>query len=161
MVWGAFIGRTKEPLVFLDGNQTAKSFVQQVYKPHLHPIYNYMVDAPYICNHERIAMMEDRAPIHTARISNEWRARNQIDKLPWPAHLPDLNPIENVWKTIKTQVSKHHQPHTMDKLQAAIQIAWNKLSPHFFDKILLVRCDYETDDNITINQQYYVCSYEI
>ncbi|MBW0581510.1 hypothetical protein O181_121225 [Austropuccinia psidii MF-1] len=24
-----------------------------------------------------------------------------------------------------------------------------------------VRCDYETDDNITINQQYYVCSYEI
>ncbi|MBW0469072.1 hypothetical protein O181_008787 [Austropuccinia psidii MF-1] len=25
----------------------------------------------------------------------------------------------------------------------------------------VVRCDYETDDNITINQQYYVCSYEI
>ncbi|MBW0570504.1 hypothetical protein O181_110219 [Austropuccinia psidii MF-1] len=24
-----------------------------------------------------------------------------------------------------------------------------------------VRCDYETDDNITIDQQYYVCSYEI
>ncbi|MBW0574220.1 hypothetical protein O181_113935 [Austropuccinia psidii MF-1] len=24
-----------------------------------------------------------------------------------------------------------------------------------------VRCDYETDDDITINQQYYVCSYEI
>ncbi|MBW0572579.1 hypothetical protein O181_112294 [Austropuccinia psidii MF-1] len=24
-----------------------------------------------------------------------------------------------------------------------------------------VRCDYETDDNITINQQYYVCSYGI
>ncbi|MBW0547534.1 hypothetical protein O181_087249 [Austropuccinia psidii MF-1] len=24
-----------------------------------------------------------------------------------------------------------------------------------------VRCDYEADDNITINQQYYVCSYEI
>ncbi|MBW0531325.1 hypothetical protein O181_071040 [Austropuccinia psidii MF-1] len=24
-----------------------------------------------------------------------------------------------------------------------------------------VRCDYETDDNININQQYYVCSYEI
>ncbi|MBW0559216.1 hypothetical protein O181_098931 [Austropuccinia psidii MF-1] len=24
-----------------------------------------------------------------------------------------------------------------------------------------VRCDYETDDNITINQQYYVCYYKI
>ncbi|MBW0587082.1 hypothetical protein O181_126797, partial [Austropuccinia psidii MF-1] len=81
--------------------------------------------------------MEDRVPIHTARISNEWRARNQIDKLPWPAHSPNLNPIENVWKTSKTQVSKHHQPHTMDKLQATIQMAWKELSPSFFDKLLL------------------------
>ncbi|MBW0577221.1 hypothetical protein O181_116936 [Austropuccinia psidii MF-1] len=27
--------------------------------------------------------------------------------------------------------------------------------------VIIVRCDSETDDNITINQQYYVCSYEI
>ncbi|MBW0592542.1 hypothetical protein O181_132257 [Austropuccinia psidii MF-1] len=26
---------------------------------------------------------------------------------------------------------------------------------------IIVRCDYETDDNIPINQQYYLCSYEI
>ncbi|MBW0584921.1 hypothetical protein O181_124636 [Austropuccinia psidii MF-1] len=102
MVWGAFIGRTKGPLGFLDGNQTAKSFIQQVYNPHLCPFYDYMVDAPYIRTQERIAMMEDGAPIHIARISNEWHARNQIDKLPWTAHSPNLNPIENVWKTIKT-----------------------------------------------------------
>ncbi|MBW0551811.1 hypothetical protein O181_091526 [Austropuccinia psidii MF-1] len=132
MVWGAFIGRTKGPLVFLDGNQMAESFIQQVYEPHLHPFYDYMVDTPYIGTREHIAIIEDGAPIHTARISNEWRARNRIDKLLWPAHSPDLNPIENVWKTIKTRVSKHHQPHTMDKLQAAIQMAWNELSPRFF-----------------------------
>ncbi|MBW0481067.1 hypothetical protein O181_020782 [Austropuccinia psidii MF-1] len=99
-----------------------ESFIQQV--------YNYMVDAPYICTCECIAMMEDGAQIHTTRISNEWHARNQIDKLPWTAHLPNLNPI-------KTQVSKHHQPHTMDKLRATIQMAWNELSPNFFNKIIL------------------------
>ncbi|MBW0523431.1 hypothetical protein O181_063146 [Austropuccinia psidii MF-1] len=137
MVWGAFIGRTKGPLVFLDGNQTAKLFIQQGYEPHLCPFYDYMVDTPYICNREWIAMMEDGVLIHTARISNEWQARNQINKLPWLAHLPNLNPIKNVWKTIKMQVSKHHQPHTMDELRAAIQMAWNKLSPHFFNKLLL------------------------
>ncbi|MBW0581121.1 hypothetical protein O181_120836 [Austropuccinia psidii MF-1] len=137
MVWGAFIGRKKGPLVLLDGNQTSKSFIQQVYGPQLRPFYDYMVDTPYIHTQERIAMMEDGAPIHTARISNKWRARNQIDKLPWRAHLPNLNPIENVWKTIKTRVSKHHQCHTMDKLRATIQMAWNKLSPTFFNKILL------------------------
>ena len=29
------------------------------------------------------------------------------------------------------------------------------------ESIECVRFDYETDDNITINKQYYVCSYEI
>ncbi|MBW0473417.1 hypothetical protein O181_013132 [Austropuccinia psidii MF-1] len=35
MVWGAFIGSTKGPLVFLDGTQTAATFIEQVYEPHL------------------------------------------------------------------------------------------------------------------------------
>ncbi|MBW0494642.1 hypothetical protein O181_034357 [Austropuccinia psidii MF-1] len=66
MVWGAFIGSTKGPLVFLDGTQMAETFIQQVYKPHLRPFYNYMVTAPYIRTCDCIAMMEDGAPIHTA-----------------------------------------------------------------------------------------------
>ncbi|MBW0473414.1 hypothetical protein O181_013129 [Austropuccinia psidii MF-1] len=96
-----------------------------------------MVNAPYIRTRDRIAMMEDGAPIHTARISNEWRATNHIDKLPWPAHSPDLNPIENVWKVLKTRVTKHHQPRTMEELCAAIQSAWDDLSPAFFEKLLI------------------------
>ncbi|MBW0568654.1 hypothetical protein O181_108369 [Austropuccinia psidii MF-1] len=98
MVWGAFIGSTKGPLVFLDGTQTAARFIKQVYEPHLRPFYNHMVNAPYIRTCDCIAMMEDGVPIHTTQISNKWQAANQIDKLPWPAHSPDLNPIENVWK---------------------------------------------------------------
>ncbi|MBW0583728.1 hypothetical protein O181_123443 [Austropuccinia psidii MF-1] len=84
MVWGAFIGSTKGPLVFLDGTQMPAMFIQQVYEPHLRLFYNYMVNAPYIRTHDRIAMMEDGTPIHMAQISNKWRAANQIDKLPWP-----------------------------------------------------------------------------
>ncbi|MBW0572862.1 hypothetical protein O181_112577 [Austropuccinia psidii MF-1] len=96
MVWGAFIGSTKGPLFFLDGTQTAATFIQQVYEPHLQPFYNFMVNAPYIRTCDHIAMMEDGAPIYTAQISNEWQATNQIEKLPWPAHSPDLNPIKNI-----------------------------------------------------------------
>ncbi|MBW0561445.1 hypothetical protein O181_101160 [Austropuccinia psidii MF-1] len=128
---------TKGPLVFLDGTQTAAMFIEQVYKPHLRPFYNYMVNAPYIRTHNCIAMMEDGTPIHTAQISKKWRATNQIDKLPWPAHSPDLNPIENVWKVLKTCVTKHNQPRKMDELHAAIQSAWDDLSPAFFEKLLI------------------------
>ncbi|MBW0589875.1 hypothetical protein O181_129590 [Austropuccinia psidii MF-1] len=112
-------------------------FIQQVYKPHLQPFYNHMVNAPYIRTCNCIVMMEDGAPIHTAQISNKWQATNQIDKLPWPAHSPDLNLIENVWKVLKTRVTKHHQPCTMDKLRAAIQSTWDDLSPTFFEKLLI------------------------
>ncbi|MBW0581935.1 hypothetical protein O181_121650 [Austropuccinia psidii MF-1] len=75
---------TKEPLVFLDGTQTASTFIEKVYEPHLQSFYNYIVNAPYIRTRDCIAMMEDGAPIHMAQTSNKWRAANQIDKLPWP-----------------------------------------------------------------------------
>ncbi|MBW0540042.1 hypothetical protein O181_079757 [Austropuccinia psidii MF-1] len=92
----------------LDGTQTTAIFRQQVYKPHFQPFYNFMVNAPYIRTCDHIAMMEDGTPIHTAQILNEWWATNQIDKLPWPAHFPDLNTIRNVWKVMKTCATKNH-----------------------------------------------------
>ncbi|MBW0538305.1 hypothetical protein O181_078020, partial [Austropuccinia psidii MF-1] len=134
---GGFHWQHQRPTCFLDGTQMAAMFIEQVYEPHLQPFYNHMVNAPYIRTRDCIAMMEDGTPIHTARISNEWRAANQIDKLPWPAHCADLNPIENVWKGLKTWVTKHHQPHTMDELCVAIQSAWDDLSPAFFEKLLI------------------------
>ncbi|MBW0527564.1 hypothetical protein O181_067279 [Austropuccinia psidii MF-1] len=119
MVWGAFIGSTKSPLVFLDGTQIAVTFIQQLYEPHLCPLYNYVVHAPYI------------------QISNKQPATNQINKLPWPTHSPDLTPIANVWKVLKTCVTKHHQPCTLDKLHMAIQSTWDDVSPTFFEKLLI------------------------
>ncbi|MBW0483605.1 hypothetical protein O181_023320 [Austropuccinia psidii MF-1] len=134
---GAFIGSTKGPLVFLDSTQTAATFVQKLNGPHWQLFYNYMVKEPYIRTCNCIALMEDGASIHTAQIFNKWWATNQIKKLPWPAHSPDLNLIENVWKVLKTHVTKHHQPCTMDELHSAIKSAWDDLSPTFFEKLLI------------------------
>ncbi|MBW0584761.1 hypothetical protein O181_124476 [Austropuccinia psidii MF-1] len=71
--------------------------------------------------------MEDNAPIHTATFSNQWRKRNGILKMDWPAHSPDLNPIENIWKSMKSQIAKLYQPQTLDELKHAIQASWDDL----------------------------------
>ncbi len=52
-------------------------------------------------------LVDDNAPIHRSHAVNEWKSRNGIKSVPWPAHSPDLNPIENVWAFMKTQCSKH------------------------------------------------------
>ncbi|MBW0488892.1 hypothetical protein O181_028607 [Austropuccinia psidii MF-1] len=124
MVWGAFCAAMRAPLVFLNGQMTSTKMVQQVYRPGLLPFIAWMEQAPWIRGRKRILLMEDNAPIHTARVSTDWQNRHEIQKLDWPAHSPDLNPIKNVWKMMKSQISKLYQPQTVDELRHAINAAW-------------------------------------
>ena len=45
----------------------------------------------------------------------------------WPVNSPDLNPIENVWRILKSRVKKHH-PTTDKALRKAIEKEWTLLS---------------------------------
>ncbi|MBW0462962.1 hypothetical protein O181_002677 [Austropuccinia psidii MF-1] len=98
--------------------------VQQAYQPGLLPLLAWMEQAPWIRGCQCILLMEDNTPIHTAQASTDWKNQHNIQKLDWPAHSPDLNPIKNVWKTMKSQISKLYQPQTVEKLQHAINAAW-------------------------------------
>ncbi|MBW0509183.1 hypothetical protein O181_048898 [Austropuccinia psidii MF-1] len=73
--------------------------------------------------------MEDNVLIHTAGFSNQWCQQNGILKMEWLAHSPDLNPIENIWKSMKSQISKLYQPQTLDELKDAIWSSWSNIHP--------------------------------
>ncbi|MBW0576432.1 hypothetical protein O181_116147 [Austropuccinia psidii MF-1] len=83
-----------------------------------------MEQAPWLCCHQCILLMEDNTPIQTAQASTDWQNWHNIQKLNWSAHSPDLNPIGNIWKTMKSQISKLYQPQMVDKLEHAINAAW-------------------------------------
>ncbi|MBW0523411.1 hypothetical protein O181_063126 [Austropuccinia psidii MF-1] len=83
-----------------------------------------MEQIPWICGCQHILLMEDKAPIHTAQESTDWRNRHNIQKLNWPAHSPDLNHIKNIWKTMKSQISKLYQPQTVQELPRVINAMW-------------------------------------
>lgn len=47
---------------------------------------------------------DDNAPVHRARIIEEYKRDNNINCLTWPAQSPDLNVIENIWLRIKREL---------------------------------------------------------
>ncbi|MBW0542193.1 hypothetical protein O181_081908 [Austropuccinia psidii MF-1] len=96
----------------------------------------WMEQAPWIRGRHCLLLMEDNAPIHTAQASTDWQNRHNIIKLDWPAHSPNLNPIENVWKAMKSQISKLYQPQMVEELRHAINAAWTDFNVNLLNDLL-------------------------
>jgi hypothetical protein len=82
MVWGAFFGKTKAPLVSIPLNSRKDAdFIEEVYKPGLVPFLQ-----EHNPNHSRrLVLMEDGAPVHKAKLLAAFLAKSKIDKIPdWP-----------------------------------------------------------------------------
>lgn len=123
MIWGAFTGTAKLDLVFMKPKQrTGSDFVEQVYNTRLGP---FLESQPTSFN---AILMEDGAPVHRCLVSKAWREARSIEKLDWPANSPDLNPIENVWGTMKQSIVAHEKPSTIDQMRITIQSAWDSIT---------------------------------
>jgi len=66
-------------------------------------------------------------PSHTANITKNHLAANDMKVLMHPTYSPDLNPIEQVWNWLKSRVMKK-QYHSIDELIRGIEAAWADLS---------------------------------
>lgn len=123
MVWGAFTGFEKSPLVFLpQGERTAADFVQNVYEGILSGFYFMHV------HRNELVLMEDGAPVHRARVSQLWREAHGIRKLKWPPNSPDLNPIENLWKILKDLLRNHKKPSNKQEMIEVIERVWSEVT---------------------------------
>lgn len=81
-------------------------------------------------------LMEDGAPIHTARVSRGWREEQGFEKLEWPACSPDLNPIENVWAILKDAVQHRRiRPRNIGEMVAALNEEWVQIREEFLTRL--------------------------
>lgn len=71
----------------------------------------------------------DNDPKHTSRWSQNFFEEKSINWWRTPPSSPDLNPIENVWGSMKNYSRTHAKPKSTEELRAGIKAFWKTLTP--------------------------------
>ena len=96
--------------------------------------YTDILDAalvPFIEGHypDGHRFQQDNDPKHTSRWAEDYLARKGINWWKTPASSPDLNPIENVWGSMKRYLRTYVKPRNATQLKYGIKEFWMTLTP--------------------------------
>lgn len=118
MVWGGISAETRTQLYVLQrGTLNAERYVRDILEPHVAP-HRYLIGANFL-------LMQDNARPHVARVVQEYLNEENIQKMEWPAHSPDLNPIEHLWDGLgKRTRALVPAPATLEELRRALLEQW-------------------------------------
>ena len=127
MVWGMISGDGVGSFARLQGKVNAGVYKQLV-KDHVLPVLRNSTKQLFI-------FMQDNAPCHKAKVVMNFLKAENVTVMDWPPSSPDLNPIENVWKTLGVS-SKARNPKTTEQLWNALQEEWNKITQQDIHKLI-------------------------
>jgi hypothetical protein len=95
MVWVAIPWYSDAPIITLQGRITARDYVDRL-DNQVHSMIQILFP-----NNDAV-FQDDSFPIHTARTVQSWfeEHEGELQHLPWPAQLPNLNIIEPPWSVL-------------------------------------------------------------
>ncbi|GFX47490.1 transposable element Tcb1 transposase [Trichonephila clavipes] len=91
IVWGGIGYHSCTPLLRIAGTLNSQRYISEVLES---------VGLPYLQGMATAIFQPDNARPYVARIVQRFFVNHQIELLPWPAHSPDLSPIENMWSMV-------------------------------------------------------------
>ena len=116
MVWGCYSGKqAKGTLYFLPKNETINS------ERYIRCLERKLLDPFKI--HQSTFFMQDGAHCHTSKQTMAWFLSKGINVLEWPSNSPNLNPIEKVWKEMKSK-TRRARCASIPKLMTEIKRVW-------------------------------------
>ena len=121
MIWGAMSSAGVGPLYFIK-SKVNTAIYQEILEHFMLPSADELFgDADFL-------FQQDLAPTHSAKTTTKWFADHDITVFDWPANLPDLNPIENLWGIVKRKM-RNTRPKNTDTLKATIKATWASITP--------------------------------
>jgi hypothetical protein len=140
MIWGCIWLGGRSEIIIMERDQISKgngystwSYLRAL-EAGLLPVYK-----------PGIFFQQDNAKIHVSREAKEWFEEHGIWVIDWPAHSPDMNPIEHVWRALKSILHRQHADvhllgnNAADRalLRQWIQEAWWQIPQELIDRLVL------------------------
>jgi transposase len=82
-----------------------------------------------------LIFQQDHDPNHTAYIIDDFLEQNGIEKLPWPAQSPDLNPIEHLWDEMERRM-RAKCPKNKNEMKKLFVETWNNIGSDVTKKLV-------------------------
>ena len=128
MFWGSFAASGPGRLVTVTGIMKKEDYVKILDE-------NLKDSARQLSLGRRWCFMQDNDPKHSANVTKKWLEDNNINVLEWPSQSPDLNPIENLWRTLKLRVMER-KPKNLVQLEDYCQEEWAKITAEECNKLV-------------------------
>ena len=119
MIWAAISWYSADPIITLNGQITASDYVDIVGNQ-VHLMVQMFPDNDAV-------FQDNNSSIHTARSVQSWFEENEdeLQQLPWPAHVPDLNIIEPLWSVLESKIRSRYLPPTpLKQLEDVLHEEW-------------------------------------
>ena len=127
-IWGGISVCGATQIVMFSGNMDAIRF-GEILKASLLPFIQQ-------CHPRGHRLYQDNDPKHTSKYIEKFFEKNRIVWWRSPAESPDLNPIENIWGSLKQYLRTQYKPHNLDELKQGIMRFWNTLTPEICEKYI-------------------------